>query len=58
MVQNFLIDEAGLKNLPVDQSPSGQIGVEFRTYEGLGHYIGDDEWEDVAEWLRKVIPAL
>lgn len=29
-------------------------GFEFRAYEGMGHELGEEECEDVGEWLAGV----
>ncbi|KAK7044792.1 delta-sterol C-methyltransferase [Favolaschia claudopus] len=34
--------------------PGSSSGLDFHTYEGLAHYIGDDELTDLASWLRNI----
>lgn len=37
-------------------NPASAKGLDFRTYKDLPHYIRDDELEDVASWLKQILP--
>ncbi|KAF8186892.1 Phospholipase/carboxylesterase/thioesterase [Mycena galopus ATCC 62051] len=50
---NYLMTEIGVPQAP---HPGAPEGLDFHTYEGLAHYIQDDELADVAAWLRKILP--
>ncbi|KAF8962204.1 Phospholipase/carboxylesterase/thioesterase [Flammula alnicola] len=40
----------------VQSGRSGVQGLEFRSYQGLGHWIIDDELQDLATWASNLIP--
>lgn len=31
--------------------------VEFHTYRGMAHSASEEEFEDLAKWLKGIIPA-
>ncbi|KAJ7778156.1 lysophospholipase I [Mycena metata] len=51
---DYLLTEIGLPATP--KNAAYPEGLDFHTYEGLPHYINDDELEDVASWLKKILP--
>ena len=51
---NFLNTELGIGKA----SAPGLPGVDLHVYEGLGHTTIPKEFEDLKEWLEKVVPAV
>ncbi|KAK7012705.1 delta-sterol C-methyltransferase [Favolaschia claudopus] len=47
---DFLMIELGIP----PAKPGSSSGLDFHAYEGLAHYIGDDELTDLASWLRNL----
>ncbi|KAJ6519286.1 lysophospholipase I [Mycena sanguinolenta] len=50
----FLTEEMGFPIAPTTGEP---IGIEFRSYKGLGTGISQEELRDLGIWLKKVLPA-
>ncbi|KAJ7666040.1 lysophospholipase I [Mycena polygramma] len=49
----YLMTEIGVPAAPRSGAPEG---LDFHTYDGLAHYIREDELVDVASWLKKTLP--
>lgn len=47
------LEKAGVK----EAKASGEPGVSFNTYPGLGHSADVQEIKDLADWLNKVVPS-
>ncbi|KAF7318841.1 Delta-sterol C-methyltransferase [Mycena chlorophos] len=59
---DFLVKEIGIPpepNWPSSGSGSGGTpsGLDFQTYQDLGHTISDEELLDVGQWLKRIVPG-
>ncbi|KAJ7100110.1 Phospholipase/carboxylesterase/thioesterase [Mycena belliarum] len=52
---DFLISEIGLPAAPASDSAEG---LNFHAYDSLPHSVGGEEMEDLASWLKKILPPL
>ncbi|TIA91219.1 hypothetical protein E3P81_02127 [Wallemia ichthyophaga] len=50
---NSYIKSLGFKDVPVSQPQNG--GISFTKYDGIGHGACQEELQDLAEWLVKVL---
>jgi len=51
-VVEFLRDVVGMR----EAEKLGDPGYKFNIYPNLIHWIGDEQWEDVGQWLSKRLP--
>lgn len=56
-IADFITSELGVPEIKPSKSPQETKGLVFRTYKDLGHYLCEEEEQDVKEWLVKVLPA-
>ena len=54
IIAEYLKTQLGIK-IP-DASELKPVGIDFHGYEGLPHSAGEQELEDLQEWLKKVVP--
>ncbi|KAJ7108647.1 lysophospholipase I [Mycena epipterygia] len=52
---DFLMAEIGLPAAPYSGAPEG---IDFHTYNALGHSISKDEVRDLTSWLKRIVPPL
>ncbi|KAF7360242.1 Delta-sterol C-methyltransferase [Mycena venus] len=50
---DYLVNEIGVPPAPYPGAPEG---LDFHTYDGLPHYISDEELTDLASWLGTILP--